>query len=149
VSVPLDIPQLAKRIIAHALRQGRGSSAEIVDSAEALEQAFAAFAQHVGTMIGEIGFNALLARALHLTRASLGTNASGALLPDSVPSWRDMQERTDPDTTAECATQLLGHVLGLLSSLIGEDLTMRLVRRTWTDLDTGGSKPASGGRLEP
>jgi hypothetical protein len=44
-------------------------------------------------------------------------------------------EREGPKVVAECAVALFANVISLLCSFIGEDLTFRLVRRVWTDLD--------------
>jgi hypothetical protein len=144
VSAPVDFAQLAKVIIDH----GTEAHDEPGAIAQAVDAAFARFAQHASTMLGELGFRALMKRAVHLTRVCLQHEGALSLaLPTSVPgeSWLSLVENRGKPVAVHCASALLAHVFELLCSFIGEDLTVRLIRRTWTELDAALRVPPQGG----
>jgi len=83
------------------------------------------------------GSQALLSRALHVTRASFlfleGVRAGA--VPDNC--LQGLSERTldmDPAEVADGLQALLGILLELVVGLIGEDLTINVVRAAWPDL---------------
>jgi len=83
-------------------------------------------------LMGNAGFRSLLTRALALAKAkspelkAIGLNASGRL------EWPNDLENTEPAAQAACV--LIDELLGLLVLLIGEVLTLNLVRDAWPDL---------------
>jgi hypothetical protein len=141
---PVDFAQPARIIIDHAT-EAHDEPAAI---AQAIEADFARFAQHASSMLGELGFRALMKRAVHLTRVSLQNEGALSLaLPTRVPgeSWMPLVENRGKPVAVRCASALLAHVFELLCSFIGEDLTVRLIRRTWTELDAALRVPPQGG----
>ncbi len=98
---------------------------------------------HLSTLMGNIGFHALLSRALVLAHAevpwlrAVQVNADGSLAELDEPGLQ-----IDPKEIFEGKVVLLAQLLGLLVVFIGESLTLRLVRETWPklplrDLDFG------------
>ena len=98
---------------------------------------------HLATLMGKVGFRALLSRALVLTNAevpwlgALRVNADG-----SLQGLDELDAQVDPEKILEGRVVLLAQLLGLLVAFIGENLTLRLVREVWpklslNDLDFG------------
>ena len=98
---------------------------------------------HLATLMGKVGFRALLSRALVLTNAevpwlrALHVNADG-----SLEGLDELDAQIDPKEIFEGRVVLLAQLLGLLVAFIGENLTLRLVREVWpklslNDLDFG------------
>lgn len=101
----------------------------------------------MAAMVGTSGFRALFERALHLTRKEgpdpqlpLALARSG-----SGESWISSVSRIGTQNALTCASLLFANVLELLASFIGEDLTFRLIRRAFEDLEDtdseGGQEP--------
>jgi hypothetical protein len=89
----------------------------------------------LATLLGNVGFSALLSRALALAATEvkwLGVvhvDARGALEGLAEP-----QAKISPAESARGGVVLLAQLLGLLATFIGEDLTLRLVREVWPKL---------------
>jgi hypothetical protein len=142
-AAPLDVQQLAQRIFDRQL-ENRVDSAEV---ASAIEQTFARLEQPMMAMVGEVGFRAVMARALHLTRAALPKEAlppSATAVSGSNGGWSVAVESAGIERARVSAEALLAQVLGLMRSFIGEDLTVRTVRRAWTDLTASAEGSESG-----
>jgi len=105
---------------------------------------------HLGVFMGTLGFRTLLARALALagTEApwlrALHIKADGSL-EGLEQIERDAQ--VGPKELAEGRVLLIAHLLGLLATFIGENLTLQLVREIWPkvsfndlDIDRRGLK---------
>jgi hypothetical protein len=133
VSSPLNLPQLAHLIIERSLER-QDESAPL---AEAIDSCFVRFAEQVSVMLGATGFRALIRRALHLTRVKHQHDPElvSALPATPDESWLVVATRASAQATRTCAEELMVALLDLLCSFIGQDLTIRLVRRTWTELD--------------
>lgn len=89
----------------------------------------------LGTLIGPLGLQALLHRAL--VRARPGCAWLSALSVDAEGRLQGLPEATAGLTAWEIATGfrlLLGEVFGLLVTLIGEDLTLRVLAQIWPGL---------------
>ena len=90
---------------------------------------------HLATLMGKVGFRALLSRALVLTNAevpwlrALHVNADG-----SLEGLDELDAQVDPKEIFEGRVVLLAQLLGLLVAFIGENLTLRLVREVWPKL---------------
>jgi hypothetical protein len=90
---------------------------------------------HLATLMGNIGFRALLARALALARAEVSwlravqVNANGTLEGLETP-----HAGLKPADFREGRVVLLAQLLGLLVAFIGPGLTSRLVGEIWPQL---------------
>jgi hypothetical protein len=103
--------------------------------------------QPLATLLGNVGFSALLSRALALATTEvkwLGVvhvDADGTLEGLAEP-----QARVSPAESARGDVVLLAQLLGLLATFIGEDLTLRLLREVWPHFDADGAELGKGNR---
>lgn len=90
---------------------------------------------HLSMLMGQGGFQALLARALVLAKAEvswlagLRVIAAGDL--DGLPATPSI---TNAAEFREGELVLLAHLLGLLAAFIGPSLTIRLINQLWPQL---------------
>jgi hypothetical protein len=113
-----------------------------------IEQAFGRLREVLSPLVGQVGVEAVFARAVHLTRPShswaarLVTSAGDAGSPAAARDGSEIIDWQNVAEVRECAVQLIGHVLCVLCGFIGEDLTFRLVERAWSGLPgPSGSDP--------
>jgi hypothetical protein len=101
----------------------------------------------LATLLGNVGFSALLSRALALAATEVKwldvvhVDAGGALEGLTEP-----QAKISPAESARGGVVLLAQLLGLLATFIGEDLTLRLVREVWPKLDVDAAEFGKGSR---
>jgi hypothetical protein len=101
----------------------------------------------LATLLGGVGFSALLSRALVLATTEvkwLGVvhvNVGGTL-----EGFAEPQARTSPAESARGGVVLLAQLLELLATFIGEALTVRLVREVWPELDADDAEFGKGSR---
>jgi hypothetical protein len=87
---------------------------------------------HLATLMGDGGFQALLARALSL--ASVEVSWLGAVRVKMDGTFEGLEEaraQLDPSEFLEGGIVLIAHLLGLLTAFIGPNLTSRLVGDAW------------------
>jgi hypothetical protein len=90
---------------------------------------------HLVTLMGNVGFRALLLRALVLSNREVAwlravqVNADG-----SFEGLDGLDAQMDPEEIVKGRVILLAQLLGLLVAFIGENLTLRLVRDVWPKL---------------
>jgi hypothetical protein len=87
---------------------------------------------HLATLMGNIGFGALMARALALAVAEIPSLHILHINPDGT--FNGLEESATPVGTtraSEGGVVLVARLFGLLVTFIGEDLTLRLVRQVW------------------
>jgi hypothetical protein len=142
LSTSIDLSQLASGVIEHFT--GKLAEPEVV--ARALTQVFADIGQHTARMVGDDGYQALKLRALYLTRTDLKSDPTFSPielthLPEQ--SWSAAVEQLGEQVACRYAAALLGRLLGLLGTFIGEGLTVRLVRRTWAQIDVSAFTPTT------
>jgi hypothetical protein len=98
----------------------------------------------LATLMGNVGFCALLSRALALANAEVvwlrGVHVRAA--DGALEGLDELEAEIHPDQIFEGCVVLLAQLLELLVVLIGENLTLRLVREAWpklplNDLDFG------------
>lgn len=129
---PANFQELARRIVERATADCE-SPAQV---ARAIESTFIQLRELMSGMVGKEGFHALVGRALYLSRVRLPQDLSlfSELAPTSLCSgWSAGVERAGALAGVRCAALLFGDLVGLFGSFIGEDLTLRLIRRTWAD----------------
>lgn len=87
---------------------------------------------HLATLMGNVGFSALLSRALMLANAEIPwlravhVNADG-----SLEGLDELGAQVNPAAIYEGRVVLLAQLLGLLVAFIGEKLTLNLVHQIW------------------
>ena len=103
----------------------------------------------LATLMGNVGFRALLSRALALANAevpwlrAVHVNADG-----SFEGLDELGAQVDPDEIFEGCVVLLAQLLGLLVAFIGEILTLRLVREVWPKLSLNNFDLGTGDKNE-
>ena len=144
------IPDLVRRLVSHEAGESQDQESLI----EAAERVADKLRVHLSRRIGQEGYRTLLARALALTTAefprliSVQVGKDGSLLglresagPD-LPTGRDNEGNQD---AVEGMAALLARFLELLATLIGEDLTLRMLGSVWPEL---ALDDATGGENE-
>ena len=90
---------------------------------------------HLATLMGNVGFRALLSRALALSNAEVPWLRAVHVNTDgSFQGLDELGAQVGPDEIFEGRVVLLAQLLGLLVTFIGELLTLRLVRDVWPKL---------------
>jgi hypothetical protein len=90
---------------------------------------------NLATLMGNIGFSALLSRALALAILEVPLLRAVHVKTDGTfEGFEELGAQVDPDEFLEGCVVLLSHLLGLLVAFIGEALTLRLVRDVWPEL---------------
>ena len=122
---------LAERLIAHETTENKSSETKNPAAFLVGEK----LRPQLATLMGNVGFRALLSRSLALTNAevpwlrAVHVNADG-----SFEGLDELGAQVDSDDIFEGRVVLLAQLLGLLVAFIGEDLTLRLVREVWPKL---------------
>lgn len=141
---------LVRRLLTHEAAGNQDQEALI----KAAERASDKLRAHLSNRIGQEGFRTLLARALSLTTpqfphlSAVRVGADGSLVGLRGAAGRGSGEVQDSETqkaVVEGAVALVAHLLALLVTFIGEDLTLRLISAVWPDL---GLDDAPGGENE-
>lgn len=90
---------------------------------------------HLATLMGGVGFRALLSRALVLAKAEIPwLRAAHVNVDGSLEGLDELAAHVGPDEFPKGCVVLLAQFLGLLVTFIGEELTLRLVRERWPKL---------------
>jgi hypothetical protein len=122
---------LAERILAYE----SGDSAEPAEVAA--ERVCSKLRDSLGVVIGEAGVSAVLVRAAKITRAEFPfvrvsmTPGQG----ECLAGLRESLDGHEPAQVAEALTALIANSLEVLYSLLGRDLTHRLIGHAWPDMD--------------
>ena len=83
---------------------------------------------HFGPLMGAAGFRALIARALVLANAEVAWLRDLRVGEDgSFEGLKKLEAHSNPEEIATAGIVLLARLLGLLVTLIGEDLTLQLL----------------------
>lgn len=93
-------------------------------------------ATQIISIVGEDGFNALFARTLFLNQAAFPWLASSLQAPRTEYRFADLQtslEAQTPAQASEASSLLLITFTDVLASLIGEQLTTRILRLAWSN----------------
>jgi hypothetical protein len=133
--------ELARRLLAQEM-DGQRSPATL---AEGSDRVCLRLWRQIQPLIGPAGFQSVLARALGLARAEHpflegveGAEPANGCLKGLAASVQGQS----PAETEEGIVAVLGNFVWLLSTFIGEDLVLRLLRRAWPDVPLG--EPGDG-----
>lgn len=132
-----------RQAIQRALTREAGTDADTKTLAAATLRVYDALAGQLAPLIGDGGVRALTARSLHLVQRDFPWLAE-AQEPD--PSKGPLaqlgfyMERQEPAVAAEAATAALAALGGLLETLIGATLTMRVLRAAWPSAFPGETR---------
>ena len=132
---------LARRVLEHELAQGSW----VTGLADGIAQPFERLSHITTSVLGATGFVAIEARAADLACGSFPWLAPllPELLAEGFPraGWQRALDETGPEGAFACATRLLCFVLELLHDLVGDEVTRRLVQRSWPTLARGEGEP--------
>jgi hypothetical protein len=136
---------VARQLLDHE----RGQQDTALELAPIMEGAFRRFHKHMLQLIGQAGFQALLARAAHLTRKEAAWIESVNIQVEPTLTLTGLAECIESEGAAEVMEGLellLANFIGLLCTFIGESLTMLLIRRIWPEvpLDDPGAGSKEG-----
>jgi hypothetical protein len=121
----------AERLIAHETRENKSSETKTSGPFLVGEK----LRPHLAPLMGNVGFRALLSRALALANAEVPLLRAMHIKADgSFDGLDELGAQVDPDEIFKGRVVLLAQLLGLLVAFIGEDLTLRLVREVWPKL---------------
>jgi hypothetical protein len=118
--------QIVKRLMAQ-------SPGKVADAAINLWEPMAT---QIISIIGEGGFNSLYVRSVFQTRITFPWIAAGALPPQTDQRFAGLKmnlEGHTPEQASAANSLLLITFTDILASLIGEDLTIRILRSAWGD----------------
>jgi len=115
---------------------------------QAAEGVIAKLRMHLSKSIGQEGFRTLLARALNLAKITHPCMSALTIEPDasllglraaadsSIQEIRSSEKQQD---IVEGAIAIIANFFELLSTLIGDELTLRILSTVWTELGVDGS----------
>ena len=90
---------------------------------------------HLASLMGSVGFRALLSRALVLANTEIiWLRAVQVKADGSLEGLEELHAKLDPQEFFEGTVVLVAQLLGLLVAFIGENLTLRMVRDVWPKL---------------
>jgi len=101
------------------------------------ERVFKKLSQRLAQLITPVGSEALLMRAVHLSRAEfpfLGGVPGAPNTQSLIERLAETALDVDPSEAQAGFVSVLGTLIDLLVSFIGEDLTFRLLRDVWPAL---------------
>ena len=123
-----------RQAIQRELTREAGTDADPKALAAATLRVYDTLAAQLAQLIGDGGVRALAARSLHLVRRDFAwlVEAEGTDLSKSpfAPLGFSLA-RQEPTVATEAAAEALATLGGLLETLIGEALTMGVVRAAW------------------
>jgi hypothetical protein len=125
----------AKRLLAY--EGGIGGGAE--ECAAAAGRVYEKLHLQLVPLVGSAGVRVLLARSAKLTQGEFPCLRDRAAVESST-KLRACLQGQDPVAIAATAAALFGAFLTLITTLIGERLTMEVLRRTWPAVDPSTPK---------
>ena len=133
-----EIRDLARRLIAleTASAAADGPVGLAVPACEKLRVSLA-------KLVGAAGVHTLMSRALAMAVVEVPELGAVRVRPDGSLEHFDGIGRIPP---AEAGAVVVGQLLGLLATFIGEPLTLRLVGDAWPDLAVDGTDRKGEGR---
>jgi hypothetical protein len=121
----------AERLIAYETRENKSSETKTRAAFLVGEK----LRPQLAALMGNVGFYALISRALALANAEVPWLRAGHVKADgSFEGLDELGAQVDPDEIFKGRVVLLAQLLGLLVAFIGENLTLRLVREVWPKL---------------
>jgi hypothetical protein len=135
--------ELASEIVEVELRQ-HGEAEE----AQAFAEVFAKLRQALVPVVGELGYGAVLKRAVWLAARNTAPQGFPEETTLTVKDLALLLEREGLVCTTRWAAAVIGESLSLLNNFIGEKLTLRIVARAFPERGEEAwdeTKPPQGG----
>jgi hypothetical protein len=138
---PLGNPEL-RQLVVRVLTQRLGSNAGAEALAAAAQRAYEDLTRVAAVLIGDVGVNALTGRTLYLAQRQY----SWLVHSREPDQWNGpfeqivfCLERQDPAVATDAAVAVFATLTGLLVTLIGEPLTVHLLKEAWPDAFTNAT----------
>jgi len=101
------------------------------------------------SLAGAAAFHSLLSRALALMKVEFPRLSAAQLQPDgSLEGLSDTEPPLSPEESKLGEILLVGNILSLLCTLIGETLALRLIQREWPDASFVSKSSEMGAKRE-
>lgn len=124
------VRDLAKKILDY--EDSKSGPAETKE--DSVMRAFEKLRLHLSKLVGIAGFHALLTRSRALGESEFRWLAAIQFKADGTfRGFSEIAQQQEADAFVEGSAALLGHLLDLLITFIGKDLTFRLVQDVWPD----------------
>ena len=119
---------LSQCLIAYETRENKSSETKT----QAAFHVTGKLRPHLATFMGGTGFRALVCRALALASTEVTWMRAAQVKADgTLEAWGEIEAQVGPKAMAEGGVVLVARLLGLLVALIGESLTLQIVREVW------------------
>lgn len=125
----------ARRLLNHECASGERR----VDFADAAERVYVLLDAALARLLGVQGSRSLFARAVRLTKTQFPSLGDLAGPRSMAIELRTCLEALAPDVAVEVAATLFGTLFSLMTTFVGERLTIQVVRKSWPALN----EPAS------
>lgn len=128
---PLLRQQVSESLAAH-------QTEKISDGAIALWERMAS---QIISIVGEDGFNSLYARSVYLTQPDFPWLGASLTTSQGVPRFAELKKilaRHAPEQASKANEVLMHTFTSILASLIGDELTIRILRSAWGDDASNG-----------
>ena len=128
-----DLRIHAERLIANEMSLAASSETNPTAAFVVMEK----LSPHFGALMGGAGFRALLSRALVLAKAEVAWLSELHVRADgSFEGLNELEAQANSEEIAAGGVVLFARLLGLLEMLVGEDLTLQLLRNV-NDVELG------------
>ena len=110
-----------------------GAAGDVDEAATAAGRVYDKLDAHLAPLLGAAGVQALLARSAKLTQGEFSFLTVAG--PDGSKKLRECLRAQDPAVATESAAALFGAFFTLLTTFIGERLTVQALRRAWPQIE--------------
>jgi hypothetical protein len=126
-----QILNFARHLIAHETGGIKSSETKTPNACYVCER----LGPHLTNLMGTLGFRALLARSLALAAVEVPWLLTVQIAANgSFEGFNAIRAQLDPNEVLKGCVVVLAHFLRLLLALVGEDLTLQLLREVWPKL---------------
>ena len=125
----------ARRVL--ALEGATGSNVD--DSTTAASRVYDRLYRRLAPLVGEVGVELLFVRSAKLANGELAAALDDVDLFESAASLDERLRARDPALATESVAALFGAFFTLLTTLIGEQLTVQILRSAWPTIDLTAS----------
>jgi hypothetical protein len=138
--------QAVNDLVSRVLRHESGGARDPESLAAAIDRACRRLSGELETLVGRGGVAALLGRAVNLAKRefpfldAVHVQLEAPVVLTGLPDA--LRGRTPAEAEAS-SVALLGHLVGLLVNLLGEDLGLRPVVSAWSNVLPEAGAPAS------
>jgi hypothetical protein len=134
-------PSAAQIVRAKRLLASEGASAEgSTECAAAAGRVYAKLDAHLAPLLGRAGVQALFARSAKMSHSGLASLAELVAAVGGSTELSTWLQSRDPEDAAKTAAVLFGTFLELITTFIGERLTVQVLRGAWPTIEETAPK---------